>query len=422
MALRKFLFQNQSEGFFEEQASADELSLGKITALGVGGIAFDASSQRVAQVAAPTTGTDAANKNYVDAVASGLDVKRSCRLGTAAALPAYTASGTGVGKTLTGQANGALSVDGVAVASGDRILVMGENGGGAHVDHGIYTVTQTGNVGSPYILTRATDADENTEVTAGLFTFVTEGTANADRGFVLATNDPITVDTTALDFTQFSSTTVYSFDHGLTEASGSIKVELDATADAQGAGAGGGSSGLEFDVNTASGKLRAAVSATGGINRMADGLGIELDPLANTAGSNPTDATTAAGLKNLRSPKVEENYTASEAIAAGDPVAWSTTNDKLAKGRADTDAKSLIMGVARTAAAADGNTLAVVSKGIAAGVLSGATAGAPQYLQDTGGIGAFAALTAGKRVIRVGYAKNATDLFVQIMDLGKKAV
>ena len=52
---------------------------------------------------------------------------------------------------------------------------------------------------------------------------------------------------------------------------------------------------------------------------------------------------------------------------------------------------------------------------------SGATAGAPQYLQDTGGIGAFAAITAGKRVIRVGYAKNATDLFVQIMDLGKKA-
>jgi hypothetical protein len=418
MALRKFLFQNQTEGFFEEQAATDEISLGKVTAVGVGGIAFDASSQRIVSVATPTAGTDAVNKNYVDSVATGLDVKQSVRLATVAALPANTPAGTGVGKTLTANANGALSVDGVAVAVGNRILVKNE---AAADDNGIYTVTATGDGSNPYVLTRATDFDQDAEVTAGAFTFVAEGSTLADTGWVLTTNDPITVDTTSLAFSQFSSTTAYTFDQGLSNTAGSIKVELDTGADAQGAGAGGGSSGLEFDVNTAAGKLRAAVSATRAINRFGDGLGIEVDPQANTAGSNPSTAVSATGLTVVRSPKTEENYIASEAIAVGDPVAWSTTNNKLVKGRGDTDAKARIVGVARTAAAADTETLAVVSDGVAAGTLTGATAGDPYYLQDTGGVGTFAAITAGKRVIRVGFAKNATDLFVQVMDLGKKA-
>lgn len=418
MALRKFLFQNQSEGFFEEQQPADELSFGKLTLTGVGGVAVDAGGFLISNVATPVSANDAVNKQYVDNVATGLDVKQSVRLGTAAALPANTAAGTGVGKTLTANANGALSVDGVAVASGNRILVKDE---ATTANNGIYTVTAAGSAGTPYVLTRATDFDQNAEVTDGAFTFVGEGTVNADTGWVLITNDPITVDTTGLVFAQFSSTVSYTFDQGLSQTGGSVKVELDTGANAQGAGAGGGSSGLEFDANTAAGKLRVAVSATGGINRVADGIAIEIDPLANTAGNNPTDAVTATGLKNLRSPRTEENYAANEAISVGDPVAWSTTNDQLFKGRADSDAKSRIVGIARTAAASAGNTLAIVSEGVAAGVLSGATAGAPFYLQDTGGVGTFAAVTSGKRVIRLGFAKNATDLFVDIADLGKKA-
>lgn len=418
MALRKFLFQNQSEGFFEEQQANDELSFGKFTATGVGGVAVDAGGFLISNVATPVSDTDAANKAYVDAARSGLDVKQSVRLATAAALAANTAAGSGVGKTLTADANGALSVDGVAVAVGNRILVKDETPAS---DNGIYVVTDAGSAGTPYILTRATDFDQNAEVTAGAFTFVTEGSTYADTGWVLITNDTITVDTTGLAFAQFSSTVAYTFDQGLSLTTGSVKVELDTAADAQGAGAGGGSSGLEFDVNSASGKLRAAVSATGGINRAADGLTIENDPLANTAGNNPSTSTTAAGLKVLRAPKVEENYTANEAIAAGDPVAWSTTNDQLFKGRADNDAKSRIVGIARTAAASAGNTLAIVSEGVAAGVLTGATAGDPYYLGNTGGLVAFASLTSGKRVMRMGYAKNATDLFVDISDLGKKA-
>lgn len=419
MALRKFLYMDQTEGFSVEQAAADELSLGKVTATGVGGIAFDASSQRIVNVASPTAGTDAANKDYVDAVATGLDWKNSARLATAAALPAYTPAGAGVGKTLTANANGALTVDGVAVALNDRVLVKNE--GASHADHGLYAVTQVGDGSNPWILTRATDADQNAEVTAGLAVFVTEGTSQADTGWVLITDDPITVDTTALAFSQFSSTVSYTFDQGLSNTTGSIKVELDTAAGAQTAGAGGGSSGLEFDVNTAAGKLRAAVNGTGGLERSASGLAVLKDPTANTAGNNYTLASTSAGLAVLRAPKTAENYAVSEAVSAGDPVAWSTsTNNQLVKSLANNDAKSRVIGVASTAAASAGQTVDVVTAGVAAGVLSGATVGTPYYLATAGGL-STSLPGSGQRVIQVGFAKNASDLFVRVVDYGKKA-
>jgi hypothetical protein len=410
---------DQTEGFSVEQAAADELSLGKVTATGVGGVAFDASSQRIIGVATPTAGTDAANKDYVDAVATGLDWKNSVRVATNAALPAYTPAGAGVGKTLTANANGALTVDGVSVAVGNRILVKSE--GVSHADHGIYTVTAAGDGSNPWILTRATDADQNAEVTAGLAVFATEGTANADTGWVLVTDDPITIDTTALSFSQFSSTVSYTFDQGLSNTSGSIKVELDTAAGAQTAGAGGGSSGLEFDVNTASGKLRAAVNGTGGLERSASGLAVLKDPTANTAGNNYTLASSASGLAVLRAPKTAENYAVSEAVAAGDPVAWSTsTNNQLVKSLANNDAKSRVIGVASTAAGSAGQTVDVVTAGVAAGVLSGATVGTPYYLATAGGL-STSLPGSGQRVIQVGFAKNASDLFVRVVDYGKKA-
>ena len=67
-----------------------------------------------------------------------------------------------------------------------------------------------------------------------------------------------------------------------------------------------------------------------------------------------------------------------------------------------------------------GNTAEIVYAGPAAGVLTGATAGSAYYLQATGGIGT-AVPGAGNRVVQVGVAKNATDLFVHFIDYGKKA-
>lgn len=150
---------------------------------------------------APVVATDVANKEYVDSVASGIDWKGSVRVATAAALPAYSRTGN----VITASANGALAaVDGVTLVLNDRILLKD---GAAGADNGLYSVTQVGTAGTPYILTRTADADNSPvgEVTAGLAVFVAEGTANADTAWVLTTNDPITLNTTALAFAQFSS-------------------------------------------------------------------------------------------------------------------------------------------------------------------------------------------------------------------------
>jgi hypothetical protein len=162
--------------------------------------------------AAPVSANDLTNKAYVDAVASGLDVKASCLLTTVAALPANTPAGAGVGKTLTMNAVGILTVDGVATLLGDRILVKSEVD---PIQNGIYTVTVQGTALVAAVLTRATDFDTNAEVTDGAFTFIEQGTVNADSGWVLTTNNPIIVDTTGLVFAQFSGAGTYTAGNGL---------------------------------------------------------------------------------------------------------------------------------------------------------------------------------------------------------------
>jgi hypothetical protein len=128
----------------------------------------------------PSSSLHAATKAYVDALAGGTDLKESCRLATTANVNLATT---------------ALSaIDGVTPVDGDRVLVMNQT---AAAENGIY-IAHTGS------WTRALDADVSDLVTAGMYCFVTEGTVNGDKGFVLTTNDPITLDTTALTFTQFS--------------------------------------------------------------------------------------------------------------------------------------------------------------------------------------------------------------------------
>jgi hypothetical protein len=120
---------------------------------------------------------------------------------TAAALPACTAAGTGVGHTLTADAVGVLTIDGVAVASGDRILVKNQVAGD---DNGIYTLTTVGTGGVAFVLTRATDFDALGEMPYGSNVFVRTGKANAGKTFVL-TSTVVTVDTTALTFTDLDT-------------------------------------------------------------------------------------------------------------------------------------------------------------------------------------------------------------------------
>ena len=170
---------------------------------------------------APTNGTDIVNKTYADSIASGVNFHQSVRLATVAALPANTYNnGTGgVGATLTANANGALSIDGVAVVVGNRILVKNEV---TQANNGVYTVTQTGSGAAVYILTRATDFDSAgtgvDQIDAGDFFLVTAGSTLANTSWVQQTPLPITVGTTGIVFLQFGAPITYSAGTGLTLA------------------------------------------------------------------------------------------------------------------------------------------------------------------------------------------------------------
>jgi hypothetical protein len=174
------------------------------------------------QVTAPSADLDAANKAYVDSARSGLDVKQSVVLATNAALPSYTHS-SGV---LTATANGALSLDGTTLSGSDegiRVLVKNE-GGANHPYNGIYVVTEAGDAGTAWILTRASDANSSEEVTPGLFVFVEQGTAWADSGWVLTTDGTVTLGSTNLDFVQFSAAGQSIAGNGLTKTGNTIDV------------------------------------------------------------------------------------------------------------------------------------------------------------------------------------------------------
>jgi phage-related tail fiber protein len=140
-----------------------------------------AGGNKLTNLATPTAGTDAATKNYVDAAVQGFDWKQSVRA-------ASTANGT----LASAFANGSV-IDGVTLATGDRILLKNQTTGS---ENGIYTVNASG---AP---TRATDADSSAKVTAGMAAFVSEGTTNGNSAWLLTTDDPITLATTALVFAQ----------------------------------------------------------------------------------------------------------------------------------------------------------------------------------------------------------------------------
>lgn len=167
-----------------------------------GSVSF--GSQAITNLADPTNAQDAATKNYVDSVAQGLDIKASVRAAT-----------TTAGTLASSFANGSV-IDGVTLATGDRILIKNQ---ATASENGIYTVNASG---AP---TRAADANVSSEVTAGLFVFVEEGTTLADTGWVLTTSAPITLGTTGLTFAQFSGAGTYVAGSGLTLAGGTFAVD-----------------------------------------------------------------------------------------------------------------------------------------------------------------------------------------------------
>jgi hypothetical protein len=235
----------------------------------------------------PSADTDAANKGYVDGVAQGLDVKASVRLATTGALSAFTFTSTS-GGTLTGNANGALSIDGVTPSVADRILVKNETSGDAPYN-GIYVVTTVGDGSTPYVLTRSSDANTSAEVTDGMFTFVEQGTSLASTSWVLTTNNPITLNTTALTFAQFSGAGTYTASNGVLLTGTNFTFEPRA-----GYGLQTGSTGAEIKLATTSGlnlTSDLAVGAGNGISVLTNTVAIDSSVVVSKYSTNVGDGS-----------------------------------------------------------------------------------------------------------------------------------
>lgn len=444
MALRKFLYLDAEGIAIEAVTGADSLNLSELTIASSGNINLSGGGEVLGLPNTPTVGDAAASKNYVDSVSNGLVWKNSCRVRTDGEVDnTWTSSGAGVGKTITAPTNATSfnDIDGVTLVVGDRVLVADYDGNASDSENGIYEVTAVGDgATTSFELTRTTDADTDAEVDDGMTTWVGEGTAYADTRWTLITNDPITVDTTSLEFTQTAGPGSFTGGNGIDITGASISVDLATNPGLQfnsgeleflpdtarglnkdGVGAfvklaaaGSGTGGLEFD---GSGDIQIELTASPGLELTATGLQALVDTTTIQINGSGELEVIGAGDAN----RVANVFTANSAIAVGDAVQWGGLNDRVVESDAARSATGLQkpFGIAESAAASAGNTLDVVSHGVATGVISGATVGDRYYLQSGGGIGTTVP-SGDVDIIMVGYAVNATDLFVDVNILGKK--
>lgn len=155
-----------------------------------------ANNKRIQDVADPTAATDAANKQYVDNTAAGLNWKQRVR-----------GASTGNLAVATALVNG-LVHDGVTYATGDRIALIAQTAG---AENGIYDIVASG------AASRSSDANTSAEVRNMIFG-VESGTVNGDKVYQLVTDNP-TLGTTSLTYTQFAAGgTAYVAGAGLTES------------------------------------------------------------------------------------------------------------------------------------------------------------------------------------------------------------
>lgn len=158
-------------------------------------VAFNA--QKITGLADPTLAQDAATKNYVDTVAQGLDAKLSVRAATTANI---TLSGT-------------QTIDGVALIANDRVLVKNQT---TNTQNGIYVVAAGA-------WARAADADTTPELVSA-FTFVEQGTVNADTGWVSTFNPGDSIGSSPVIFAQFSAAGAYTAGTGMTATGNTFNV------------------------------------------------------------------------------------------------------------------------------------------------------------------------------------------------------
>lgn len=154
----------------------------------------------------PTSALHAVTKQYVDNLASGLDYKAAVRVATTANIANLAAAPN--------------TLDGVTLVANDRILVKNQT---TASQNGIYVV-QTVGTGSNGVWVRATDADSAAELEGGTTVWVNEGTTNADTAWTVITDGAITLNTTAINWTQTSGLGQVVAGAGMTKSGNTLDI------------------------------------------------------------------------------------------------------------------------------------------------------------------------------------------------------
>jgi len=150
--------------------------------------------------AAPTDAGDAIayDVKFSNAASSGAVNATLVRVATTANLGSGFAADQITGVALTA---GSLTIDGVTLTLGDRILVKNQT---TALQNGVFSVTEINLLTNTAVLTRSTDFNVSAEAAFGSRFNVSAGTVNANRVYMLDTT-PVTLNTTSLVFTQVTA-------------------------------------------------------------------------------------------------------------------------------------------------------------------------------------------------------------------------
>jgi hypothetical protein len=163
------------------------------------------NTNKIINVASPTSSTDAANKMYVDLIKQGLYVKDSVDIATTTSQNLNT-------DFIAGNV-----IDNYTLVVGNRILIKNQSNG---IENGIYTITN----GTP---TRPVDFASGGNA-SGVFVFIKSGLINSALGFICNSHSPNDIiDTNSLNFTEFTGLGQIQTGTALSKIFNEINVNVD---------------------------------------------------------------------------------------------------------------------------------------------------------------------------------------------------